>query len=290
LTTLNRRRRNAHRALTRYRTVEHSSRSGARSRCCEVLRTSRIRKSQPRHLCGNTGACRPASELRRDAGAGRAHACALGKRRARHRCSDFFINLFETALGADEMLVASNCPRCRTHRHCFMEVAAQGDYAMMGVARRDLDAAAVHQGEPGAVQRRATPMRAAAAAQMLIGHSLSADAIARLLPSSEEISPTVLPAPRHTKPSRRRTERRASPPPARAPRKESRHEQRTDDEGQTVSVVLTSTAAATSAVEPRMLRPTSCAMNWDLPHPRRLRDGVCGACTCCTTACRRAPV
>jgi CO/xanthine dehydrogenase FAD-binding subunit len=185
-------------ALTRYRTVEHSAEvKRTQPLLAEVL--PNIAHPQIRNrgtLCGNLAHADPASELP-------AVMLALGARMHARSASaarvidaaDFFINLFETALATDEMLVGIELPELpeRTGT-CFMEVARRrGDYAMMGVAATvTLDAAGrCIKASLALCNAGPTPMRASAAAQMLVGHPVSEGAVAAAAAkASGEISPT----------------------------------------------------------------------------------------------------
>jgi aerobic carbon-monoxide dehydrogenase medium subunit len=49
--------------------------------------------------------------------------------------ADFFIGIYETALAADEMIVAVEIPKQTARRHAFRELTRrQGDYAIVGLA------------------------------------------------------------------------------------------------------------------------------------------------------------
>ncbi len=185
-------------ALTRYRTVEHSAEvRRAQPLLVEVL--PNIAHPQIRNrgtLCGNLAHADPASELPAVmlALGARMHVRSAGAERTID-AADFFINLFETALAADEMLVGIELPALpeRTGT-CFMEVARrQGDYAMMGVAATvTLDSTGrCIKASLALCNAGPTPMRAGAAAQMLVGHLVSVDAVAAAAAkASGEISPT----------------------------------------------------------------------------------------------------
>jgi carbon-monoxide dehydrogenase medium subunit len=184
-------------ALTRYRSVEHSAQvARAQPLLAEVL--PNIAHPQIRNrgtLCGNLAHADPASELPAVmlALGARMHARSVRGERV-IAAADFFINLFETALQTDEMLVAIELPAlpARTGTS-FLEVARrQGDYAMMGVAASvTLDSAGrCTKASLALCNAGPTPMRASAAAQLLIGHALSTDAIAAAAEHARgEISP-----------------------------------------------------------------------------------------------------
>jgi carbon-monoxide dehydrogenase medium subunit len=99
--------------------------------------------------------------------------------KAEHRvsASDFFLGVYETALAADEMIVAVEIPKQGGRRHAFREIARRhGDYAMVGVA---LTAAA---GEPIADPRIVVfgvadrPVRATQAEAAITGLATGAEA------------------------------------------------------------------------------------------------------------------
>ena len=91
--------------------------------------------------------------------------------------ADFFRSVYETALDADEMIIAVEVPKQASRRHAFREIARRhGDYAMAGLA---LTAAA---GEPfdgtrvvffGVADR---PIRASAAENAVVGLPAGAEA------------------------------------------------------------------------------------------------------------------
>lgn len=57
------------------------------------------------------------------------------ERERRIAAADFFLGVYETALAADEMIVAVEIPRQQGRRHAFREMARRhGDYAMVGLA------------------------------------------------------------------------------------------------------------------------------------------------------------
>jgi carbon-monoxide dehydrogenase medium subunit len=57
------------------------------------------------------------------------------KAERRVAASDFFLGVYETALAADEMIVAVEIPKQAGRRHAFRELTRRhGDYAMAGVA------------------------------------------------------------------------------------------------------------------------------------------------------------
>ncbi|MDB5805624.1 MAG: carbon monoxide dehydrogenase medium chain [Betaproteobacteria bacterium] len=180
-------------ARTRYSRVEH---------CAEVARWQpllaevlpNIAHPQIRNrgtLCGNLSNADPASELPAVmlAAGARMHAHSAGGDRW-IAAADFFINLFETALQPDEMLVEIELPALPARSGtCFIEVARRpGDYAMAGVAASlTLDA----NGRCGSASialcnAGPTPMAAAAAAQLLIGGVLDAEAIAAAAAQAQE--------------------------------------------------------------------------------------------------------
>jgi len=184
-------------ARTRYATVEHSAEVDTlQPLLAEVL--PNIAHPQIRNrgtLCGNLAHADPASELPAVmlASGARMHArSASGERWI--AASDFFINLFETALRADEMLVEIELPPLppRTGT-CFMELARrQGDYAMMGVAVQvTLDAGGkCTLASIALCNAGPTPMAAPAAAQVLVGNSLDSKVIAAAAAQAQsEVSP-----------------------------------------------------------------------------------------------------
>ena len=185
-------------ALTRYRSVEHAAEvARLQPLLAEVL--PNIAHPQIRNrgtLCGNLANADPASELP-------AVMLALGARMHAQSAtggrwidaSDFFLNLYETALAPDEMLTEIELPAlpARTGT-CFVEVARRrGDYAMMGVAATvTLDAggrcvsAGIALCNAGSTQIRAT--RAAA---LLAGNAVDAQAVSAAgAQAQQEISPT----------------------------------------------------------------------------------------------------
>ena len=185
-------------ALTRYRSVEQSAEvSRLQPLLAEVL--PNIAHPQIRNrgtLCGNLAHADPASELPAVmlALGARMHARSASGERV-IEAADFFINLFETALKSDEMLVGIELPALAERTGtCFMEVARrQGDYAMMGVAATiTVDAAGrCIRASLALCNAGPTPMRASAAAQALLGQPVTADAIAAAAAkAAEEISPT----------------------------------------------------------------------------------------------------
>jgi CO/xanthine dehydrogenase FAD-binding subunit len=172
-------------ARTRYSKVEHSAEVARwQPLLAEVL--PNIAHPQIRNrgtLCGNLAHADPASELPAvmlacDA---RMHArSATGERWI--PATEFFLNLFETALAPDEMLVEIELPALPARSGtAFIEVARRpGDYAMAGVAASlTLDANGLCSAASIALCNAGpTPMAAAAAAKMLIGSDLGTEVIA----------------------------------------------------------------------------------------------------------------
>jgi carbon-monoxide dehydrogenase medium subunit len=184
-------------ARTRYAKVEHAPEvKTAQPLLAEVL--PNIAHPQIRNrgtLCGNLSHADPASELPAVmlASGARMHArSAKGERWI--DAKDFFLNLFETALSSEEMLVEIELPAlpARTGTS-FMEISRRpGDYAMMGVAARvTLDGEGKCSAASLALCNAGpTPMAATAAARLLLGSDLGAQAIAAAAAKAqEEIAP-----------------------------------------------------------------------------------------------------
>ena len=172
-------------ARTRYSKVEHAAEVARwQPLLAEVL--PNIAHPQIRNrgtLCGNLAHADPASELPAVmlACGARMHArSATGERWI--AAGDFFINLFETDLKPDEMLVEIELPAMPERGGtAFIEVARRpGDYAMAGVATTlSLDAhGRCNTASIALCNAGPTPMPASAAAQMLIGSDLGAEVIA----------------------------------------------------------------------------------------------------------------
>jgi len=184
-------------ARTRYSKVEHAAEVACwQPLLAEVL--PNIAHPQIRNrgtLCGNLSHADPASELPAVmlASEARMHArSATGERWI--PAAEFFLNLFETALQPDEMLVEIELPALSARTGtCFIEVARRpGDYAMMGVAARvSLDASGNCSAAGLALCNAGpTPMAALAAAQMLIGSDLGAEVLAAAAAQArDEVSP-----------------------------------------------------------------------------------------------------
>ena len=184
-------------ARTRYAKVEHSAEvAKLQPLLSEVL--PNIAHPQIRNrgtLCGNLSHADPASELPAVmvASNARMHARSVTSDRWID-ASEFFLNLFETALKTEEMLVEIELPALPTRTGtCFMEVARRpGDYAMMGVAARvTLDASGKCSAAGLALCNAGpTPMAANAAVQLLLGSMLDEKTIAAAAAQSQqEISP-----------------------------------------------------------------------------------------------------
>lgn len=184
-------------ARTRYAKVEHAAEVAAvQPLLAEVL--PNIAHPQIRNrgtLCGNLSHADPASELPAVmlASGARMHAQSSSGERWID-AADFFLNLFETALAPDEMLVEIELPAlpARTGT-CFVEIARRpGDYAMMGVAARvTLDESGKCAAAGLALCNAGpTPMAARQAVQLLLGSALEPEAIeAAAARAREEISP-----------------------------------------------------------------------------------------------------
>jgi len=172
-------------ARTRYSKVEHATEVARwQPLLAEVL--PNIAHPQIRNrgtLCGNLAHADPASELPAVmlAAGARMHARSATAERW-IPAAEFFLNLFETALMPDEMLVEIELPALPARSGtAFIEVARRpGDYAMAGVAASlSLDA----DGRCSAARialcnAGPTPMAASNAANMLIGSDLGAEVIA----------------------------------------------------------------------------------------------------------------
>ena len=184
-------------ARTRYSRVEHSTEvARLQPLLAEVL--PNIAHPQIRNrgtLCGNLSHADPASELPAVMVASNARMHARSTTTDRWiPAREFFLNLFETALQPDEMLVEIELPALAARTGtCFMEVARRpGDYAMMGVAARvTLDANGKCSAAGLALcNAGATPMAATAAADLLIGSDLGTEVIAAAAAQAQkEISP-----------------------------------------------------------------------------------------------------
>src|SRR5690606_31421602 len=86
---------------------------------------------------GSIALADPAAELPACCLALDAHFIAAGPQGERRiRARDCFVDLFETALAPDEILLEARLPRLEPNEHCaFMEIARRhGDYAAAGVA------------------------------------------------------------------------------------------------------------------------------------------------------------
>ncbi len=179
-------------ALARYRSLERDSNfAGMFPLIAEAL--PHIAHPQIRNrgtIGGNLSHADPASELP-------AIAVALGARlhiqaAKRERwcdASDFFLGSLTTGLQPDEMLVEVELPlpKPRTGA-CFMEVARRrGDFAIAGVAtmitlgHRD-ECASVRLAFCGVGE---TPVDASSAADVLIGHALTEDAVRDVAASAQ---------------------------------------------------------------------------------------------------------
>ncbi|HEX4328460.1 MAG TPA: xanthine dehydrogenase family protein subunit M, partial [Burkholderiales bacterium] len=172
-------------ARTRYSKVEHAAEVARwQPLLAEVL--PNIAHPQIRNrgtLCGNLAHADPASELPAVmlACGARMHArSAAGERWI--PAAAFFLNLFETALTPDEMLVEIELPALPERSGtAFIEVARRpGDYAMAGVAvSLSLDANGLCSAASIALCNAGpTPLAASIAAKMLIGSDLGSEAIA----------------------------------------------------------------------------------------------------------------
>ncbi len=95
--------------------------------------------------------------------------------------SDFFLGLYETAMRADEVLVATEWPCAEADdRSVFLELARRrGDYAMAGVAASvRMRAGRVESARLGWLSLADRPILAESAARAIVGTALDAAAIA----------------------------------------------------------------------------------------------------------------
>ena len=172
-------------ALTRYRSLERSAQV-SRHQPLLAEAVPNVAHPQVRNrgtLAGNLAHADPASELPAVMLASRAILRVQSVRGERRiAAQDFFINLFTTALAADEMLTGIELPALPPRSGCaFIEVARRrGDYAMMGVAAVVvLDAAGVCvEARLACCNAGPTPMPLAAAAAALRGARVDAAAAA----------------------------------------------------------------------------------------------------------------
>jgi len=172
-------------ALTRYRTLERSA-DAARHQPLLAETVPNVAHPQVRNrgtLAGNLAHADPASEL-----PAVMLACAAtmtlrslrGERQVAAR--EFFVNLYTTALTADEMLCSIELPSLAPRTGCaFIEVSRRrGDYAMMGVAAMvtlDPDGSCV-AASLAACNAGPTPMPLDQAAAALVGTALEPAALA----------------------------------------------------------------------------------------------------------------
>jgi CO/xanthine dehydrogenase FAD-binding subunit len=166
-------------ALTRYRSLE---RDAGIARDQPLLREALGHVAHPQirnrgTLCGNLAHADPASELPAVMLALEARLHARSASGARWiAATDFFRDIFTTALAHDELLVEVELPPlpARTGT-CFLEVARRrGDFAMMGVAAIvTLDADGVcARASLAYCNAGATPRLAAEAARALVGRPI----------------------------------------------------------------------------------------------------------------------
>lgn len=184
-------------ALTRYRTLERS----ADVACHQPLLAEtvpNVAHPQVRNrgtLAGNLSHADPASELPAvmlASGATLTLRSLRGERRVAAR--DFFVNLYTTALAADEMLCSIELPPLAPRTGCaFIEVSRRrGDYAMMGVAAMvTLDAGgSCVAARLAACNAGPTPMPLDRAAATLLGTTLESTALAAAAAlASDEVDP-----------------------------------------------------------------------------------------------------
>jgi CO/xanthine dehydrogenase FAD-binding subunit len=171
-------------ALARYRTLERDSGfAGMFPLIAEAL--PHIAHPQIRNrgtIGGNLSHADPASELPAITVAlGARFRVQAAKRERWCDASDFFVGGLTTDLQPDEMLVEVELPLPKPRGgSCFMEVARRrGDFAIVGIAamvtygQRD-ECASARLAFCGVGE---TPVDASSAADVLVGHALTADAV-----------------------------------------------------------------------------------------------------------------
>ncbi len=172
-------------ALTRYRTLERSADVAAHQPLLAET-VPNVAHPQVRNrgtLAGNLSHADPASELPAVMLASSAVMTLQSLRGARRVAArDFFVNLYTTALAADEMLCGIELPALSPLTGCaFIEVSRRrGDYAMMGVAAMvtlDVSGSCV-TASLAACNAGPTPMPLDQAAAALIGTRLEPAALA----------------------------------------------------------------------------------------------------------------
>ena len=96
--------------------------------------------------------------------------------------SDFFVDLFETAVGEDELLVAVEIPKHTgwgAHYEKFVRVSHQ--WAIIGIAAAvRVENGTIAEAKVGLTNMGATPLRASGVEQALVGKEATADAIAEV--------------------------------------------------------------------------------------------------------------
>jgi carbon-monoxide dehydrogenase medium subunit len=175
-------------------------RLGAMTRHVEIERSPLVREHAPlltqavRHVAhpairsrgtigGNLAHADPASEFPACMVALEAEivvASAAGERRI--AAADFFTGVYETALGADDILVAVEIPMGQPgRRHAFIELARRvGDYALVGIACTGRwENGALTALRPVFFAAGPKPILARKAAACLVGAILNTDALAK---------------------------------------------------------------------------------------------------------------
>ena len=96
--------------------------------------------------------------------------------------SDFFVDLFETAVGEDELLVAVEIPKHTgwgAHYEKFVRVSHQ--WAIIGIAAAvRAEGGTIAEAKVGLTNMGATPLRATAVEQALVGKEAAEEAIAEV--------------------------------------------------------------------------------------------------------------
>ncbi|WP_281963979.1 FAD binding domain-containing protein [Serinicoccus marinus] len=96
--------------------------------------------------------------------------------------SDFFVDLFETAVGEDELLVAVEIPKHTgwgAHYEKFVRVSHQ--WAIIGIAAAvRAEGGTIAEAKVGLTNMGATPLRATAVEQALVGKEATEEAIAEV--------------------------------------------------------------------------------------------------------------